>query len=163
MNDHTARSPLRTGTAFAVALLLILLCSPALAGRAGHRHARPRPTATAQARTVTPPSATPVGAAGMIIAIDPETGAIVPPSAAQVLRLTSAERTGLQRSSAGLTQVRLPNGTVMVDLQGRFMEYSVLRLDLQGRPRAACMDDERALLQWLTSSEPAPTPVLEEK
>ena len=116
---------------------------------------------------VTPPAAptpaTPVGAAGMIIAIDPESGAFVPPTAAQVLRLTSAERTGLSRNSEGLTQVRLANGAVMVDLQGRFMEYSVLQLDLQGRPHSACVDDERALLHWLTACEPAPKPVIEEK
>jgi hypothetical protein len=167
MNDRTARSPLRAGTALAVAALLILLCAPAQAGRTGQRPSRPRPAATGQATAVTPPAAPistpPVGAAGMIIAIDPESGAFVLPTAAQVLRLTSAEQTGLSRSFEGLTQVRLVNGAVMVDLQGRFLEYSVLRLDLQGRPRAVCVDDEHALVHWLTSCEPAPTPVIEEK
>jgi hypothetical protein len=167
MNNLVAHPHLRAGTALAVAALVVLLCSPAQAGQTGHRHPRPRHAATAPARVATPPAvqplAAPVGSAGMMIAIDPQTGALVPPSAAQVLRLTSVERTGLSRSSEGLTEVRLADGTVMVDLQGRFMEYSVLRLDLQGRPHFSCMDDERALLHWLTSREPAPTTLCEEK
>jgi hypothetical protein len=167
MNESAAHSHLRAGTALAVAALVVLLFTQAQAGQPGRRHTRPRPAAAAQARAVTAPAAqaraTPAGSAGMMVAIDPETGAFVPPSAAQALLLTSAEQTGLLRGFEGLTEVRLPNGAVMVDLQGRFMEYSVLRLDLQGRPRLGCVNDDRALLHWLTSREPAPTTVYEEK
>ena len=157
----------RAAATLAVACLALLLCVPAHAARSARRTVKHRPATATPAKPVTSPAVAPptttAGAAGMMIAIDPETGALVPPSAAQMLRLTSAERTGLLRSSEGLTEVRLPNGTVMVDLQGRFMEYSVLRLNLQGRPRLGCVDDERALLHWLTSREPAPTTVCEEK
>ena len=167
MSDLSAHSRLRAGTALVIAALVALSCSQAQAGGRGHRHPRPRPAIARPAVVVTPPAVKPpaasFGSSGMIIARDPETGALVPPSAAQVLRLTAAERNGLLRGSEGLTQVRLADGTVMVDLQGRFMEYSVLRLDLQGRPHFGCVDDERALLGWLTSRPPAPTTPSEEK
>jgi hypothetical protein len=99
----------------------------------------------------------------MIVAIDPETGALVPPTAEQVRTLTAAERTGLMRTSEGLTEVRLPNGAVMMDLQGRFMEYSFVQLDQAGRPHFFCMNDEIILRALLARYAPASTPVREEK
>jgi hypothetical protein len=69
----------------------------------------------------------------------------------------------LLRTSAGLFEVRLPDGTVMVDLQGRFLEYSVARLDPAGLPRLACVNDRLALLLWLARGEPAPAAALEER
>ena len=116
---------------------------------------------------VTPPAAptpaTPVGAAGMIIAIDPESGAFVPPTAAQVLRLTSAERTGLLRTSEGLTEIPGPDGAIGVDLQGRFMEYSLVQLDRTGCPHFLCVNDEIVLRALLARCAPASTPAYEEK
>jgi hypothetical protein len=183
MNDLTARSPLHAGTALAVAALLILLCAPAQAGRTGHRHARPQPAATAQATAVARPatptvppavalSAAPAGAAGMVVAIDPETGALVVPTAEQMRALvaagparplTAAERTGLMRTSEGLTEVRMSDGSVKLDLQGRFMEYSVLQLDPMGCPHFLCVNDETVLRALMARYAPASTPACEEK
>jgi hypothetical protein len=167
MNFLALRFRRRAGTTLAVACLALLLCAPAQAGPPGRRSLRHRPAVATPAKPVAPPAAaaptTPAGAAGMIVAIDPETGALVAPSAAQVLRLTSAERTGLMRTSEGLTEVRFPDGTVMVDLQGRFMEYSLVRLDRGGCPHSFCVNDETVLRALLARYAPASTPVYEEK
>jgi hypothetical protein len=154
------------GSALATACLTLLLFTPAHAARTGHRIVRHRPAAVRVTKPVAPPaavSATPVGTAGMIVAIDPESGVLVPPTAEQVRTLTAAERTGLMRTSEGLTQVRLPNGAVMVDLQGRFMEYGVVQLDPAGRPRFFGVNDESVLLALLTRYASASTPACEEK
>jgi hypothetical protein len=153
------------GAALAVAALAVLLCAPALAGRSGHRHARPRLVSATPAKTVATPSLQrstgSSSAAGMVIGIDPETGRLGMPSPEQMLELTQAERAGLLRSGAGLSELVLPNGAVMLDLQGQFMEYSVIQLDATGRPTFSCVSGEDLLRQLLASRAPAPAPALE--
>jgi hypothetical protein len=155
------------GAALAIAVLAVLLCAPAQAGRSGHRHARPRPVSATAAKTVPAPSLQPSTgpspAVGMVVGIDPETGALGMPSPEQMLQLTPQERTGLLRTGEGLSEVRLANGAVMVDLQGQFMEYSLIRLDPMGRPSFSCVNDETVLRRLLASRAPACSAALEEK
>jgi hypothetical protein len=162
-----SRFPLRAPVGVAIAALAVLLCAPALAGRGGQRHVRPRPASVTQAKTVaTVPAqramvAFPV--AGMVIGIDPETGALGMPSPEQMFELTQAERTGLLRTGAGLSEKVLPNGAVKLDLQGQFVEYGVLQLDATGRPTFSCVGDANLLRRLLASPAPAPAPALEER
>lgn len=164
MNLPAIRFHRRAGATLAVACLALLLCAPAHAAQSARRTVRHRP-ATARpvvAATVAAPTP-PFGAAGMVIAIDPETGALVAPTAEQARALTAAERTGLMRTSEGLTQVRLADGSVKVDLQGRFMEYSLVQLDRTGCPHFRCVNDETVLRALLARYAPVSTPVYEEK
>jgi hypothetical protein len=155
------------GTTLAVGCLALLLCIPAQAARSARRTGTHRPAVARLAKPVVPPAAPapapPAGAAGMIVAVDPESGALVPPTAEQVQKLSAAERTGLMRTSAGLVEVSLPNGAVKADLQGRFMEYSVVQLDREGRPHFICVDDETVLRALLARYAPAAGPIREEK
>ena len=155
-------TPPRLVTVVAFLSLAVLLCGPASAGRAPrmkHHPSTPSKIATAAVQRTT---AAPI-APGMVIAVDPETGALGLPSPEQMLELTAQERTGLLRTSAGLTEVRLPDGAVMVDLQGRFMEYTVLRIDPLGHLRFSDVDEERALIEALTRPVPAPAPIWEDR
>jgi hypothetical protein len=166
MNFPAFRLRRPAGSALVVACLALLLITPAHAARTARRTVKHRPAASSATKSVVPPAAVPTttaGAAGMIVAIDPESGALVPPTAEQVRTLTAAERTGLMRTSAGLTEVRLPNGAVMVDLQGRFMEYSLAQLDPAGCPHFFGVNDETVLLALLSRYAPASTPACEEK
>lgn len=150
-----------------MACLALLLCAPAQAALSAHRVRPHQPAAVHAAKPVAPPAAaaptTPAGAAGMVVAIDPATGALVTPTAEQVRTLTAAERTGLMRTSEGLTEVRLPDGGVMLDLQGRFMEYSFVSLDPSGCPHFLCVNDETVLRALLARYAPASTPACEER
>jgi hypothetical protein len=167
MNPLPPRFRRLAGTTLAVGCLAVLLCAPVHAARGARRAARHRPTLSHPAKPVAAPAAAapaaPASAAGMIVAIDPVTGALVAPTAEQLTNLTGAERTGLMRTSEGLTEVRLANGTVKVDLQGRFMEYSVVQLDREGCPHFLCVNDETVLRALLARYAPAPTPLCEEK
>jgi len=164
-----SRFPLRApiGVALAIAALAVLLCAPALAGRGGHRHARPHPVSVTQAKTVATPatqrSTAAPPATGLVIGIDPETGALGMPSPEQMLLLTQAERTGLLRTGARLSETLLPNGAVMLDLQGQFMEYSVVQLDASGRPTFSCVSGEDLLRRLLATRAPVPAPAPEER
>jgi len=139
------------------ALCLLAAAAPASTART-RRHPRPARPAAHATRLASMPAAP-----HMTISIEPETGALVPYVAASPLRLSAAEQTGLLRSAEGLRQVRLPNGTVMMGLQGRFMEFAVARVGPDGRMRLGCVNDERALRQALATPCPAagPTPLEE--
>jgi hypothetical protein len=155
------------GVTLAVACLTLLLCTPALAARGARRAAKQRPAATAQVQsanaTVLPTTAIPPATPGMVVSIEPETGRLVVPSAEEMRLLTAAERTGLLRTSAGLTEIRGPDGAIGVDLQGRFMEFTVVQIDLGGRLHFRGVNETPALLHLLDPRTPAPTPSCEER
>ncbi len=158
--------------AVAVGSLALLAGDPAAAAprKARARRASARVTAPA-AKTPAPAPSVVLPFGGMMVAIEPETGALVRPTPEQVqqllgqrtAQLMAAERTGLMRTSEGLTEARLKDGSVMVDLQGRFMEYEIVRLDAQGRPHFYPATEASAVRRMLDPATPAPTPNAEEK
>ena len=146
-------------------LLTILLWSSAAAGSAA-RPAAGRPPAAVHAVAASPAAppaiAAPFGA-GMRVAIDPQTGRIVPPTVEQMLRLNALTRTGLMRTTRGLTAVRLADGTMMLDLQGRYREFATARIDSRGVAQFRCVHGERALRTALDPCTPPPPPRYEER
>jgi hypothetical protein len=151
-------------TALVVAALVASFCAPAEAGRARRcprARATPATQAAPSATAAAPAVATTPAAAGIVVGIDPETGRLGMPTAAQMLELSAAERTGLLRTSEGLTEVQLPDGSWMVDLQGRFQVFSVVRLDPRSGRVFTCVDEEKALARALVA--PVPSPALEER
>jgi hypothetical protein len=82
------------------------------------------------------PAATPQGA-GMIIYIDPQTGAIRqdPAPGTLPLELSPQERNAMSTSHEGLVEVpsTVPGGGVMIDLQGRFQSPLIGTIDADGK------------------------------
>ncbi len=96
------------------------------------------------------------GTAGMIVALDPESGAFGLPAARQADVLLRAEENMLSRSTEGLQAQYLPDGTVMLDLQGRFQEFSMARLGADGRIVFDCLSDVNAVRTTLRAPLPRP-------
>ncbi len=75
----------------------------------------------------------------------------------------------ISQSDAGLTAVRLSNGALAVDLQGRFESATLAKIGPDGTVEAECVTNEAEARRFLgledTTSEPVPTtaPVLEER
>ncbi len=85
------------------------------------------PTAAETATAVAVPAPAPIGSGGWIAYIDPETGRLTeapPADGTNVLRADAAFAAGLSTSDAGLVEEVLPDGTVKVNLQGRFQSAS---------------------------------------
>lgn len=86
---------------------------------------------------------------GMVIGIDPETGKLGMPTREQLKELSDLEQQRLNHSSAGLVEVHHPDGSVSVDLQGRFQEFATVRIGPDGELIFQCVDGaenaERAL------------------
>jgi hypothetical protein len=167
MNPIALHSRHRVGAMLCVACLVLVFCPPAQAGRGARRDVKPRtataPQTKAPTGTVKPAPALSALTPGMVVSIDPESGRLVVPTADEMARLSAAEWTGLLRTSAGLTEIRGPGNAVGLDLQGRFMEFTVVRLDLLGGLHFVNVNDAPVLLRLLDPRTPAPTPVYEEK
>ena len=86
---------------------------------------------------------------GMVIGMDPETGKLGMPTREQLKELSDLEQQRLNHSSAGLVEVHHPDGSVSVDLQGRFQEFATVRIGPDGELIFQCVDGaenaERAL------------------
>lgn len=88
----------------------------------------------------------------MRASLDPETGALsVNPAPAGSFKMLDA---ALSRSSSGLNEETLPNGTVRLDLQGRFMSASVAHLDANGHLQTTCTEDLGEAKKVLEGSTP---------
>lgn len=119
-------------------LLMTLALSPAFA-------ADPAPATAAEGASAAPVPSAPetVVPGAMMMARDPLTGELRAPTAEEMAALgagLSRAAQSLNYSDEGLKQVVLPDGTVMVDLQGRFMSTSVAFIDADGRMVRQCND-----------------------
>lgn len=153
----------RIAAGLPAALLLLALAVPATAAEAP-KSAAARATRAAAMKPATPAKPAPAaGAAGMVLGIDPETGALGPATAEQMLELFPEEVNALSRSSEGLVERALPGGRgVMIDLAGRFQEFSYVRVTPDGRYVFGCANDLAVVRRGLASPAKQPA-VLEER
>lgn len=85
-----------------------------------------------------------VGAAGMRVFRDPVTGKLRQPTAEERRAMARQLQGLLNRSSEGLTPVSRPDGTVTLDLQGRFRNVSIARRADDGSIAVDCIADHAA-------------------
>ncbi|MFN7915601.1 MAG: hypothetical protein U0Q55_09715 [Vicinamibacterales bacterium] len=132
----------RTAIFYAAALAV---ASPALAQQAANNAA---PQADGQ-KVAT-------DANGRIRAITPE----------EAQALIEAVAPSISQSGDGLTPVRLPNGMLQLDLQGRFEAATLATIGPDGTVAAECVTSVDEAKAFLGLAEPTPavaTPVLEER
>ena len=114
------------------------------------------PPATPGAKAVAP------GSAGMVVAIDPETGQLGMPTPGQMRALAPAEAAALNLSDQGLVEFAGPEGAVGINVNGRFQAYYVVRIGPDGKKIVTCVDDPVALKKALEQPQPAPSRLEEE-
>ncbi len=95
------------------------------------------PAVTPAAPAATPVSGIVPGTAGMVIAIDPETGLVGAPSSEQLAEMKLDENELVSREGGIL--VRHPNGMVSLDLQGRNQDYAVVKRTADGKIVTGCV------------------------
>lgn len=79
----------------------------------------------------------------------PEAGVPLP-SNAEIMS-NPVLRNALSRSTEGLVFQRAPDGAVSVDLQGRFQNVSVARIDADGEIRTGCVASHASLAAFLAA------------
>lgn len=91
---------------------------------------------------------------GLVVVVDQETKELRAPVGREAEELLGAIP-ALNQSDVGLKQVRLPDGSVMMDLQGRFQEYAFVTVGSDGKLRAACGSSPEDVARAMqTSSSP---------
>jgi len=131
----------------------VAVVTPAEAAPAAPAARTPSPLSNAENATV-------AGQAGMRIFRDPVTGEIGPPPADAGAHIESAV---IPADDAGLRQVRLPDGSYMVDLQGRYEESMVMQIDANGNRVVRCVDDPKKALQQKPTPAVSQAPVREDR
>jgi hypothetical protein len=88
----------------------------------------------------------------MRIAIDPDTGELVPALVPMNKAMDAELATMLSKSSDGLVEVRHPDGHVSVDLQGRFMSASLARINTDGSLESTCVESVEQAEHFLSGA-----------
>jgi hypothetical protein len=118
-----------------LALAVVSLAPPALAGD------EPAAAKQEEQTAVQAPAETaPVAAAGLVAYIDPSTGGLTTtPTEEQRAAMRSALAALVNDSDEGLVEVTLPDGSVMLDLQGRFQEALAVLVAPDGTRHYECV------------------------
>jgi len=98
--------------------------------------------------------------------VDPSTGRVTAPTPEQRANLAAALAQMIDQRTEGLEVRRLPNGTRLVDLQGRFRNVDVAMRGTDGVVRYRCIDGADGLdglLDRGSQPSPAPRPANEER
>jgi len=83
-------------------------------------------------------------AAGMMVAIDPETGQLGMPTPEQRERWLEKSGTRLRVQSGRPAPVYHPNGMVSLDVRSWMREFTVVRIGAEGKARLSCFDDQKS-------------------
>lgn len=81
------------------------------------------------------------GSAGLRAFIDPETGRLATGPAPAAEQLDPETENAVRRDATGLTEEHRADGTVLVDLQGRFQSVVMVHRTADGR-NVICVDDD---------------------
>ena len=86
--------------------------------------------------------------AGQDIQIDTQTGEIKPLTPQEAQKLAEGLAPMLDRSTDGLVQVRHADGSVSMDLQGRFQDVAVARINSDGTVEQSCVNNPQAAAKF---------------
>ncbi|HKO45251.1 MAG TPA: hypothetical protein VJU84_18390 [Pyrinomonadaceae bacterium] len=104
-----------------------------------------------------------VKVAGQEVKVDTQTGQIAELTPEEARKLAVGLKKMINQSTEGLQQVHHSNGSVSVDLQGRFQNVTVARVNKDGRVSQSCVDNPRAAAKFfgidpqLIEEAPRPT------
>ena len=82
-----------------------------------------------------------VKVAGREVQVDPQTGQIKPLSPDEAKQMADGLKTMLNKSTDGLVPVQNPDGSTTIDLQGRFRNVAVARINADGTLEQSCIDE----------------------
>jgi hypothetical protein len=81
---------------------------------------------------------------GSSVPLDPQTGQVRPLTQEEAQRLADGLKQLANQSTDGLQSVRHADGSVSIDLQGRFQNVAVAKLDEDGKVIQSCIDNPEA-------------------
>lgn len=85
---------------------------------------------------------------GQDIQVDTQTGQIKPLTSQEAQQLANGLAPMLDNSTDGLVQVHHADGSVSMDLQGRFQNVAVMKVNTDGTIEQGCVDNPRAATKF---------------
>lgn len=85
-----------------------------------------------------------VGVAGQDVQVNSQNGQIKPLTQAEAQKLAAGVKQMVNQSTEGLVQVRHADGSVSMDLEGRFQNVTVARINKDGSVSQSCVDNPQA-------------------
>lgn len=85
-----------------------------------------------------------VKVAGQDVQLDSQTGDMKPLTQEEAEKLAAGLKPMLNQSTEGLVEVHHADGSVSMDLQGRFQNVTVARMNQDGSVSQSCVDNPRA-------------------
>ena len=98
-------------------------------------------TRTTQLASNTPRKYVTANAAGLVVVLDRQTGDTRALTAEEAQHLAQGIKELLNQSTDGLVQVQRSDGSVSMDLQGRFQSVMLARTEADGTISQACVDN----------------------
>jgi len=138
---------------FACALLFACVAAAAATYASRHNAARPKAEPAAAAAQPADPYVT-VEVGGRKLRVNAQTLQKGPLTQAEAEQL--AEQLEGNKATEGLVQEKHKDGTVSVDLQGRFQNVTMARRNDDGTVSASCVDTPEAARAFLNGAERAP-------
>jgi hypothetical protein len=134
------------------------MAMPAAAAQPEHAPAEAPPANDSRpAQTAPDQDSAPAPAAGMLAFRDPVTGQLRPPTEAELEAIRPQLEALFNQSSEGLQEIVLDDGTVGVDLQGRFQTAVVAVVAEDGTVTTRCVTSREEIAGLLTPAENAAT------
>lgn len=117
----------------------------------------------AQEKPVTSEAAAgPQGLGGLQVSIDPATGKLRAPSPEEARAMTASLERIFRQSTQGLQAEQRSDGSLKLDLEGRFLSVSLGRRNPDGSVTTDCTNSLQHALKWLGAAPaPQPRPALE--
>ena len=134
------RLPVMIVTAIAV---LTIAAITVVSRQSANSTSGPQKTPTATAN-VAGSKYTKVMVAGQEVQVDSQTGKIKPLTPEEAQRLAAGLKGMLSKSTEGLVEEHKSDGSTSVDLQGRFQNVTVARVNEDGTVTQSCVDNPRA-------------------
>jgi len=127
--------PLLGGIVIATAMLSVSVSAQTV--HIGHTH----DTNGEIVLTATPRNYVTTNEAGLVVVLDRDTGKARPLTPDEASRLAAGIRQLVNQSTEGLVQVRRADGSVSMDLQGRFQNVLLAKKEDDGSIVQACVDN----------------------
>jgi hypothetical protein len=124
----------------AVAAITVVSRQPANGGETS----QPQKATTTAPASAADKKYTTMKVAGQDVQVDSQTGQIKPLTPEQARKLAEGLKGMLNKSTEGLVEEHNHDGSVSVDLQGRFQNVTVARVNKDGTVTQSCVDNRRA-------------------
>jgi hypothetical protein len=113
-------------------------------GEAKVSNAPAEPAATSKQQ----PNYITVKVGGRDVQVDPQTGQIKPLTPQEAQELADGLKGMFNKSTEGLVAVREPDGSLSMDLKGRFQNVTVARMNEDGTVSESCVDNPEAAAKF---------------